>query len=85
MHRTRLFWKLYLTYLLAVVICAGVVGWLAVGTASDLYHEQAFSDLKARAELVRSQIQPLLQQPTGLQSLVEIGRASCRERVFITV
>ncbi len=30
---TRLFWKLYLTYLLAVVLCAGVVGWFAVGTA----------------------------------------------------
>ena len=34
MHLTRLFWKLYITYLLAVVLCAGVVGWLAVGTAA---------------------------------------------------
>ena len=51
MRHTPLFWKLYLTYLLAVVLCAGVVGWLAVGTASSLYHQQAVSDLKARAEL----------------------------------
>jgi len=33
MRHTRLFWKLYTTYLIAVVLCAGVVGWFAIGTA----------------------------------------------------
>ena len=63
MRHTPLFWKLYLTYLLAVVLCAGVVGWLAVGIASDLYHQQAVSDLTARAELASSRVAPLLGRP----------------------
>jgi two-component system phosphate regulon sensor histidine kinase PhoR len=68
-RHTPLFWKLYLTYLLAVVLCAGVVGWLAVGTASSLYHQQAVSDLKARAELATGRVLPLLDRPAALQAL----------------
>ena len=45
----RLFWKLYLTYVLTVVLCAGAVGWFAVSAASDLYHGQAEQDLLSRA------------------------------------
>ena len=63
MRHTPLFWKLYLTYLLAVVLCAGVVGWLAVGTASDLYHQQAVSDLKARAELASGRVTAAARPP----------------------
>ena len=83
MHRTRLFWKLYITYLLAVVLCAGVVGWLAVGTASDLYHQQAFRDLKARAELVSSQVDPLLDRPVQLQELVKTFGTSADTRLTV--
>ncbi len=84
MRHTPLFWKLYLTYLLAVVLCAGVVGWLAVGTASSLYHQQAVSDLKARAELATGQVLPLLDRPAALQSLARsIGtRADTRLTVI---
>ena len=41
MRHTRLFWKLYITYLIAVVLCAGVVRfshdgtWVAFGDGSD--------------------------------------------------
>ena len=83
MHRTRLFWKLYITYLLAVVLCAGVVGWLAVGTASDLYHQQAVHDLKARAELVSSQVAPLLERPVELQALVKTLGATADTRLTV--
>jgi hypothetical protein len=68
-RHTPLFWKLYISYLVAVVLCAGVVGWLAVGTAADLYHQQAVNDLKARAALVSSQAAPLLNRPAELQAL----------------
>jgi two-component system phosphate regulon sensor histidine kinase PhoR len=71
MRHTRLFWKLYITYLIAVVLCAGVVGWFAVGTAGNLYRAQAFKDLTSRAELVRSQVTPLLGRPARLQALVK--------------
>ena len=83
MHRTRLFWKLYITYLLAVVLCAGVVGWLAVGSASDLYHQQAVHDLKARAELVSSQVAPLLERPVELQALVKTLGATADTRLTV--
>jgi two-component system phosphate regulon sensor histidine kinase PhoR len=71
MSHTQLFWKLYLTYLVAVALCAGVVGLLAVSAADSLYHGQASSDLKARAELVRAQAAGFVDQPTKLQPLVE--------------
>ncbi len=71
MRHTRLFWKLYITYLIAVVLCAGVVGWFAVGTAGNLYRAQAFKDLTSRAELVSSQVKPLLGRPAQLQALVK--------------
>jgi two-component system phosphate regulon sensor histidine kinase PhoR len=71
MRHTRLFWKLYITYLIAVVLCAGVVGWFAVGTAGNLYRAQAFKDLTSRAELVSSQVTPLLGRPAQLQALVK--------------
>ena len=83
MRRTRLFWKLYITYLLAVVLCAGVVGWLAVGTASDLYHQQAFRDLRARAELASSQIAPLLDRPVELQDLVKTFGTTADTRLTV--
>ena len=77
MRHTPLFWKLYLTYLVAVALCAGVVGWLAVGTASGLYHQQAVSDLRSRAELAGSQLTPLLERPAELETLVhELGSSS---------
>jgi two-component system phosphate regulon sensor histidine kinase PhoR len=71
MRHTRLFWKLYITYLIAVVLCAGVVGWFAVGTAGNLYRAQAFKDLTSRAELVRGQVTPLLGRPAQLEALVK--------------
>jgi len=66
----RLFWRLYITYLIAVALCAGVVGWLAIDAASNLYHDQVFGDLKARAELVRRQVASLVDDPIRLQAVV---------------
>ena len=83
MLHTPLFWKLYLTYLLAVALCAGVVGWLAVGTASDLYHQQAYRDLRARAELASSQIAPLLDHPGQLQTLVKTFGTNADTRLTV--
>jgi two-component system, OmpR family, phosphate regulon sensor histidine kinase PhoR len=82
-RHTPLFWKLYLTYLLAVVLCAGVVGWLAVGTASSLYHQQAVSDLKARAELATGRVVPLLDRPAALQALARSIGTGADTRVTV--
>ncbi len=83
MRHTRLFWKLYITYLIAVALCAGVVGWFAVGTAGNLYRAQAFSDLTARAELARSQVTPLLGKPAQLQALVRSIGANADTRLTV--
>jgi len=73
----RLFWKLYLTYLMAVALCAGVVGWLAIDAASSLYHDQAAADLRARAELVQSEVATRVADPEALQAMVhDIGERS---------
>ena len=83
MRRTRLFWKLYITYLIAVVLCAGVVGWFAVDAAGNLYRAQAFKDLTARAELVDSQVTPLLGRPAQLQVLVKSIGARADTRLTV--
>ncbi len=83
MRHTPLFWKLYLTYLVAVALCAGVVGWFAVGTASDLYHQQAVSDLHSRAELAAGQLSPLLEHPLQLQTLVRQLGSSADTRLTV--
>ncbi len=83
MRRTRLFWKLYATYLVAVVLCAGVVGWFAVSSADRLYRHQAESDLVARAELVKSRVSGFLEQPAQLQLVVRRLGSSSQTRVTI--
>ena len=83
MHHTRLFWKLYITYLIAVALCAGVVGWFAVGTAGNLYRAPAFNDLTARAELARGQVTPLLGEPAQLQALVRSIGANADTRLTV--
>jgi two-component system phosphate regulon sensor histidine kinase PhoR len=80
---TRLFWKLYATYLIAVVLCAGMVGVLAVGAAQSLYRQHAQDDLKSRAELAQGQIVPLLDQPAQLQSLVHQLGLSSNTRITV--
>jgi two-component system phosphate regulon sensor histidine kinase PhoR len=82
-RHTPLFWKLYLTYLLAVLLCAGVVGWFAVGVASDLYHQQAVSDLTSRAELASGRLTPLLGDPTRLEPFVRDLGASSNTRLTV--
>ena len=83
MRRTPLFWKLYLTYLLAVALCAGVVGWLAVGVAADLYHQQAVSDLTSRAELASGRVTPLLGDPARLEPVVRSLGGSSDTRLTV--
>ena len=56
MRRPRLFWRIYATYLLIVVLCTAAVGFYAVGSARSFYMEHTESELQARARLVREQV-----------------------------
>ena len=79
MGRRRLFWRLYATYLLVVVLCAGAIGWYATSAARNLYLDESERDLHVRGELVARDVTGLLapDQGAALQSVVtEIGGAA---------
>ena len=54
--RRKLFWRLYLTYLVVVVFCAAVVGGYATTSARNLYLTESENDLAARARLVEQEV-----------------------------
>jgi two-component system phosphate regulon sensor histidine kinase PhoR len=56
MRRPRLFWRIYVTYLLIVVLCTAAVGFSAVRSARSFYIRHTETELQARAQLVREQI-----------------------------
>jgi two-component system, OmpR family, phosphate regulon sensor histidine kinase PhoR len=57
----HLFWRIYLTYLLIVLLCTLAVGTLVVRSARDFHHEQTERELQARAVLVREELAPALE------------------------
>jgi two-component system phosphate regulon sensor histidine kinase PhoR len=55
-RRPRLFWRIFLTYLLVIALCATAVGFFAVRSARSFYVAHTESELQARAQLVREQV-----------------------------
>jgi two-component system, OmpR family, phosphate regulon sensor histidine kinase PhoR len=79
MRRPRLFWRIYLTYLLVVVLCTVAVGILAATSTRSFYLSHTERELRARAALVRQQVLPLVGagRSAQLERLVrELGAAS---------
>ena len=79
MRRPRLFWRIYATYLVVVVLCTAAVGFYAVRSVRDFYLDHTERELQARAALVREQVIPAIMAdtPQQLESLVQrLGRAS---------
>ena len=56
MRRPRLFWRIYATYLLLIIVCAGAVGFFAVRSAHTFYLQHTENELQARAKLIRQQV-----------------------------
>jgi len=78
-RRPRLFWRLYATYLVIVVLCTAAVGFYAVRSVRGFYLDHTEAELQARAALVREQILPDIaaDTPEQLETLVQrLGRAS---------
>ena len=78
MRRPRLFWRLYATYLLIVLLCTAAVGFYAVRSVRDFYIDHTESELRARAALIREQILPDITADTHaeLEELVQrLGRS----------
>jgi two-component system phosphate regulon sensor histidine kinase PhoR len=78
-RRPRLFWRLYATYLVIVVLCTAAVGFYAVRSVRGFYLDHTEAELQARAALVREQILPDIaaDTPAQLEALVQrLGQAS---------
>ena len=79
MRRPRLFWRIYATYLVIVVLCTAAVGFYAVRSVRDFYLDHTERELQARAALVREQVLPAIaaDTPQELEALVQrLGEAS---------
>jgi two-component system, OmpR family, phosphate regulon sensor histidine kinase PhoR len=78
-HRPRLFWRLYATYIVIVVLCTAAVGFYAVRSVRAFYVDHTERELQARAALVREQILPAIaaDTPAELEALVRrLGESS---------
>jgi len=79
MRRPRLFWRIYVTYLLIVVLCTAAVGFYAVRSARAFYIQHTERELQARAQLIRQQVKGDIADQTlaRLEQLVrDLSRAS---------
>ena len=79
MRRPRLFWLIYATYLLVVVLCTAAVGFYAVRSAHSFYISHTEHELLARAQLIRADVGARVgtDTPAQLQDLaVRLGRDS---------
>jgi two-component system phosphate regulon sensor histidine kinase PhoR len=88
MRRPRLFWRVFATYLVIVVLCTAAVGFYAVRSVRDFYVDHTERELQARAALVREQILPaiLADTPEELEALVQrLGDSSGTRITLIAV
>jgi len=88
LRRPRLFWRLYATYLVIVLLCTAAVGFYAVRSVRDFYYDQTERDLQARAALVRDQLTSAMtaDTPQQLETLVrQLGQASGTRITLIAV
>ncbi len=79
MHRPRLFWRIYATYLVVIILCTAAMAFYAGRSVRTFYIKQTESELLARAQLVREEIaaRGATLGPADLQALVDrLGDAS---------
>lgn len=88
MRRPRLFWRIFATYLLVVILCTTAVGFYSVRSMRTFYLEHTEQELQARAALVRVQIAAVLtnESPRQLEDLIRrLGKASGTRITLIAV
>ncbi len=88
MRRPRLFWRIFATYLVIVLLCTAAVGFYAVRSVRDFYVDHTERELQARAALVREQILPAIvaDTPAQLEALVQrLGESSGTRLTLIAV
>lgn len=78
-RKPRLFWQLFPSYLLVIILSLGAATWFAARTFKHFMHEQYTADLKARGRILESQfashlLQGAYERVDGLAK--EIGKKS---------
>jgi len=87
-RRPRLFWRIYATYLVIVLLCAAAVGFSAVRSARSFYVDHTERELLVRGALVRDQVLPAIiaDTPRELEALVQrLGESSGTRITLIAV
>jgi two-component system phosphate regulon sensor histidine kinase PhoR len=81
----HLFWRIYATYLIVVVLSTVAVGWFAVRSAHDFYVDHTADELEARAGLVREEVAALVDagELAGIEALVRRMGAASGTRITI--
>jgi len=59
-RKTRLFWQLFLSYLLVTLVSLLAVSLYGSGALRDLYHRRTAADLESRARLLQNRVGQLL-------------------------
>ena len=85
MRRPRLFWRIYATYLVVIVLCTAAVGFYAVRSARSFYVQHTEAELLGRAQLVREQVAPQLGTQTAQQLELLVRRLSAASSTRITL
>jgi two-component system phosphate regulon sensor histidine kinase PhoR len=84
-RRPRLFWRIFATYLVVIVLCVAAVGALAFTAVRDFYHDEAERELQARAALARETVAPLLDTQSALVQQAIEGLASASGTRFTVI
>jgi two-component system phosphate regulon sensor histidine kinase PhoR len=81
----HLFWRIYATYLVVVILATLAVGWIAVNSAHDFYVKHTADELEARASLVREEIAGPIEagELDGIEELVRRMGAASGTRITI--
>ena len=81
----HLFWRIYATYLVVVIVATLAVGWVAVRSAHDFYFDHTADELGARASLVREEVSALIDagELGGIEALVQRMGAASGTRITI--
>ena len=70
MNRRRLVWQIYPSYLLVIILVIVAVSWYFSGELRSFHYQQTLNDLKARALLIKHQ----LQSPFGSSDQRQLNR-----------
>jgi two-component system phosphate regulon sensor histidine kinase PhoR len=81
----HLFWRIYATYLVVVIVATLAVGGIAVRSAHDFYFDHTADELEGRANLVREEVSALTDAGKlgGIEALVQRMGAASGTRITI--